>query len=168
MKIQKLMKVRHKIGFAYIAPTKHFGLSSHKKPSTAVLMENGVPLSGPANALHSDIGSLGNGRYSFWHGEVYFSTSDNSDPRTNGRSYSIQYTEDELYRFGVIYFLLNWFLHKAVKLLNHLPMPSPIRNFIRGIGYSFDAMRRLRLLFSFWSFFYWISFFYVSFLRRKS
>ncbi len=168
MKIQKLMKIRHKAGFAYIARTKHFGLSSHKKPSTAVLMENGMPLPGPTNALHSDIGKLGNGRYSFWHGEVYFSSADNSDPRTNGRSYTIEYAENELYRFGIMHFLLNWTLHKASKFLNHRAMPGPIKNFLRAMGYSFEAIRRLRLLFSFWSFFYWISFFYVAFLRRKS
>jgi hypothetical protein len=42
---------------------------------------------GPADALHDDIRAHGGGRFSHWAGHVYFSASDNSDPRTNGRVY---------------------------------------------------------------------------------
>lgn len=51
------------------------------------LTEDGVPLSGP-HSIHDDIRTLGQGRFSHWHGTLYFSTSDNTDPRTNGRVYS--------------------------------------------------------------------------------
>jgi hypothetical protein len=77
------------IGFAYIAPTGRPFLSSHQKPSSAIVLENGIPLPGKGNSLHDDIRSVGRGRYSFWHDYVYFSASDNSDPRTNGRQYQI-------------------------------------------------------------------------------
>jgi radical SAM protein with 4Fe4S-binding SPASM domain len=52
--------------------------------------EDGIPL-GPRNALHADIREFGHGRYSFWYEHVYFSASDNTDPRTNGRRYTIRY-----------------------------------------------------------------------------
>lgn len=52
------------------------------------LSEDGVPLPMP-RALHEDIRDLGQGRYSHWGGSLYLSTSDNSDPRMNGRTYSV-------------------------------------------------------------------------------
>lgn len=55
------------------------------------LFEQGTPL-GPAHAGHPDIRTLGNGRFSHWHGRVIFSTSDGSDPRTNGRRYLARVT----------------------------------------------------------------------------
>lgn len=45
---------------------------------------------GPSSAVHRDIRELGNGRFSHWRRDLFFSTSDNSDPRTNGRRYSIE------------------------------------------------------------------------------
>ena len=57
--------------------------------SNLLLFENGTQL-GPAHATHSDIRSKGAGAYSHWGGTLYFSSSDNTDPRTNGRTYSIK------------------------------------------------------------------------------
>src|SRR5271157_4594599 len=54
--------------------------------SPAILLENGHSI-GPGNSQHADVGQLGNGRFSFWKGSLIFSSSDNSDPRTNGRNY---------------------------------------------------------------------------------
>jgi hypothetical protein len=54
--------------------------------SPALLYEDGQLL-GPGNVMHSEIGSRGKGRFSFWEGNLIFSASDNSDPRTNGRQY---------------------------------------------------------------------------------
>lgn len=80
--------IRHETGFSYIArltggrPGDNSG-----SPSVCVLLEDGKPLPLP-RALHADIRNLGKGRYSHWtEGSLYFSASDNSDPRTNGRKY---------------------------------------------------------------------------------
>ena len=54
------------------------------------VLEDGRSL-GPAHALHDDIRSLGAGRFSLWSGTLYFSSSDGSDPRTNGRTYAVRY-----------------------------------------------------------------------------
>ncbi len=58
-------------------------------PSTLRMFEDGREL-GPAHAVHVDIRNQGQGRYSHWNTVLYFSASDNSDPRTNGRKYTWQ------------------------------------------------------------------------------
>jgi hypothetical protein len=55
------------------------------------LLENDAPL-GPAHAMHARISEHGRGSYSHWTGNVVlFSTSDNSDPNTNGREYRAEW-----------------------------------------------------------------------------
>ncbi len=56
--------------------------------SQLIIRENGIAL-GPRHALHDQIRSNGGGTFSHWNGNLFFSTSDNSDPRSNGRIYSI-------------------------------------------------------------------------------
>jgi hypothetical protein len=56
--------------------------------SSLEVQEDGRALS-PAHALHADIAEKGVGRYSHWNGYLIFSTSDNSDPRSNGRVYRL-------------------------------------------------------------------------------
>ncbi|KQM69541.1 hypothetical protein ASE74_06020 [Pedobacter sp. Leaf216] len=60
---------------------------SAKEQSVLRLFENGVEI-GPAHSVHDDIRNIGKGRFSHWGTTVIFSASDNSDPRTNGRSYT--------------------------------------------------------------------------------
>jgi len=57
------------------------------------LLENGRPL-GPGHALHQTIRDVGQGTFSHWIGHLYFSTSDGTDPRTNGRHYTIRVTAE--------------------------------------------------------------------------
>jgi O-methyltransferase len=59
-----------------------------KRGSLSQLLEDGVLL-GPSHADHRDIREIGQGRYSHWGEMLYFSTADNSDPRTNGRRYAL-------------------------------------------------------------------------------
>jgi hypothetical protein len=42
---------------------------------------------GPANSLHADIRALGGGAFSVWGEWIYFSATDNTDPRANHRAY---------------------------------------------------------------------------------
>lgn len=60
-----------------------------QRRSTVELLEDGRPL-GPSHALHSRIRAHGRGLYSHWDRWLYFSTADNSDPRRNGRRYSLR------------------------------------------------------------------------------
>ena len=54
--------------------------------SRLLLFENGNLL-GPPHSLHAQIRTEGKGRYSHWGNVLHFSTSDSTDPRTNGRLY---------------------------------------------------------------------------------
>jgi hypothetical protein len=58
--------------------------------SPAIVYENGIPLALP-NSKPKSIRYDGNGRYSISNGNLYFSSSDNSDPRTNGRKYELEW-----------------------------------------------------------------------------
>ena len=56
--------------------------------SKMVLLENGTPLPYP-HSIYDEIRKLGKGRYSHWNTGIYFSSSDGSDPRTNGKRYTL-------------------------------------------------------------------------------
>lgn len=58
--------------------------------STLRLFEDGSEI-GPAHALHADITRNGSGAFSHWGRQLYFSSSDRTDPRANGRRYTILY-----------------------------------------------------------------------------
>lgn len=65
------------------------------KVSDVVLLEDGVPL--PIRCdVHDEIRTLGGGRYSIWHGVVYASASDNSNPATNSRRYELACEGDRI------------------------------------------------------------------------
>ena len=56
--------------------------------STSSLLEDGKPL-GPGHEPHENIRKIGRGGFSHWYGQLVFSTSDNTDPSVNGRSYKV-------------------------------------------------------------------------------
>lgn len=87
----RLSQLQPELGFAFLARTRLPQLSAHERPSDARVLEDGRPLPGPANARHDRIRQSGGGSFSFWHDYLYFSASDNTDPRTNGRRYEIEY-----------------------------------------------------------------------------
>ncbi len=70
--------------------------STYAEPykSSLILCEDNKTL-GPGNALHSEISNKGMGLYSHWMTYLLFSTSDNSDPNTNGRRYEVLLPEAE-------------------------------------------------------------------------
>src|SRR5437879_4899681 len=74
--------------FPYVLPADTIETPYNSK---LALYENGRIL-GPQHVLHADIRKYGGGRFSHWNGSIIFSTSDGSDPRTNGRHYSIAST----------------------------------------------------------------------------
>lgn len=86
--------VRPEQGHAWIValPAEWAPFSSDLKNldrSRLRLTENGTRL-GPGNAAHAEIREDGKGVYSHWQTALYFSTSDNSDPRRNGRIYVVE------------------------------------------------------------------------------
>lgn len=85
-------------GYSYYV-VQNFGTlpDDNLNPTRSVLriFENGVELL-PPHSSHSDIRNLGNGRFSHWSDGstvlLYFSASDNSNPKTNGRTYTYSIT----------------------------------------------------------------------------
>ena len=83
-------------GFAFVTPVPRKFLfpfrvqgagPAVKASSTLVLFEDGFPL-GPIDAGHVNVPSQGKGQYFHWGDDLYFSSSDGTDPRSNGRLYS--------------------------------------------------------------------------------
>jgi hypothetical protein len=76
-------------GFCYMAALTLGRTADSNGKSECILLEDGKPLSAP-HSWHKDIRATGMGKYSHWTDTaLYFSTSDNSDPRKNGRKYTL-------------------------------------------------------------------------------
>src|SRR5574340_252367 len=90
-----IAKAYHEVGNNYIVAQDVGTPADTTQSATSILriFENGIELA-PAHALHNDIRNIGQGRFSHWGGTtgspsyLYFSTSDNSNPLTNGRRYT--------------------------------------------------------------------------------
>jgi hypothetical protein len=70
------------ISWPYVMDSDHGGVTG----SPSSFTEGGVTL-GPPHSGHDDIRTLGEGRYSLWNENIVFSTSDGTDPRSNGKTY---------------------------------------------------------------------------------
>lgn len=79
----------HEAQHCWVAQVPPGLLSDRESASRLVVYEDDRPL-GPAHCGHDDIRREGGGRFSHWGAQVYFSTSDNSDPRTNGHNYYVK------------------------------------------------------------------------------
>jgi SAM-dependent methyltransferase len=67
--------------------------AANPRRSRATLLEDGRVL-GPAHSVHAYVAKVGKGSFSHWSTNLYFSSSDGSDPNTNGRRYVLQYRTD--------------------------------------------------------------------------
>jgi cyclopropane fatty-acyl-phospholipid synthase-like methyltransferase len=79
-------------GHAFTAELPHYGQHADDmddpRRSHLMLYEDRIPI-GFAHQTHADVKSHGAGRYSHWRQQLMFSTTDNTDPNTNGRQYHI-------------------------------------------------------------------------------
>jgi pectate lyase len=85
-----LSKVTKESGYAYLLERQFVipgDSESSPTSSTLKLYENGKEL-GPAHSSHKSIRNYGRGRFSHWGNTLYFSSSDRTDPRKNGRIYT--------------------------------------------------------------------------------
>jgi len=88
----KLSSINHSQGFMYcldLPEYSHISDTLGANRSPLLLYENDVLL-GSAHSPHVEIREIGLGRYSHWNNTLYFSTSDNTDPRKNKRIYSLE------------------------------------------------------------------------------
>lgn len=85
----RLANIAPEIGNCWITPVPIYLPSDQESASSLALFENGRPL-GPGHQSHDDIRTKGAGRFCHWGAQIYFSTSDNTDPRNNGRHYHVE------------------------------------------------------------------------------
>jgi glycosyltransferase involved in cell wall biosynthesis len=78
------------LGFCYIAQ-----LDLGPGSGRFALWEDNWRL-GPGDCLHEEIRVHGKGCYSVWNGDLYFSSSDNTDPRINSRTYVLRRSKARL------------------------------------------------------------------------
>ena len=96
--------------------------------STLRLWENGVLL-GPPHAEHAAISAAGAGAYSHWFDSLFFSASDGSDPRTNGRRYQVAWVAAPRPVVTVALWLAAaitaaWGVRCSAGILRGLPLPA--------------------------------------------
>jgi hypothetical protein len=100
-----------KSAFAYAYPyRKSVPDDPLNQRSRVRLLENGTPLEPRLRAL-DEVTLVGGGRWSHLGGQIIFSTIDNSDPRTNGRSYVLlapRFYSQTIGRAAVAVLLLSW------------------------------------------------------------
>ena len=80
-------------GAAFVAKVPEWLPADHPDApsgSRATVFEDGSAL-GPAHSGHAAVRNKGHGRFSHWGRQLYFSTSDGTDPNTNGRSYELRF-----------------------------------------------------------------------------
>ena len=92
-------RIAHQSGHAYFIDLRGFPLpfgyelkgddNDNPRQSTLTLARDGQPL-GPPHSVHETIANKGAGAYSHWQTGVYFSTPGNSDPRSDGNSYTLR------------------------------------------------------------------------------
>lgn len=73
-----------------LAPEREDGDSmAEPRRSSLRLFEDDLRI-GPGHTMHDAIRESGGGAFSHWGSLLYFSSSDNSNPNTNGRSYCVR------------------------------------------------------------------------------
>ncbi|HZU99834.1 MAG TPA: hypothetical protein VFF73_24185, partial [Planctomycetota bacterium] len=77
-------------GLAFTVPSPSAWPDGATNESTVEVLEDGVPLTAP-HTYPPEIRQQGHGRFAHGRRSVLFSSSDGSDPRTNGRAYTLRY-----------------------------------------------------------------------------
>ena len=88
----------HETGLAFLAPVPgirrwagHGDSLDSKSTSNLRLFDDNREL-GPPHSMHADIRAMGHGMFSHWSNSIYLSSSDGTDPKSNGRTYHVRYS----------------------------------------------------------------------------
>jgi hypothetical protein len=98
-KLQPMGELRHYSGYMYGANFMDLvAIADNTTPtqdgSPVFVFEDEKQLEFP-HSIHADIANLGAGRFSHWGQELLFASSDNTDPRENGRAYRVVIADDD-------------------------------------------------------------------------
>lgn len=86
--VKRLQNVGSRL--AFLVPFPVFGDQTDGLYQSVKVLENGEQL-GPCVDWHGDVYSIGKGRFGHYNNSVEFSTSDNTAPMLNNRSYEVAY-----------------------------------------------------------------------------
>jgi predicted dehydrogenase len=115
---------------AALPPALGWAMDSAKRPRISPLcLWEGERRLAPGHSAHAEIGRVGLGRHSFWINTLYFSTSDNSDPNQNGRSYAV-----DLGELGQASVIDRALVRHIAKPVTSPSFERPIRLGIVGLG----------------------------------
>jgi hypothetical protein len=151
---RKITKIWSEEGYAYQANIPGFISRVNTFTSNVRILENGIPLPGPANALHEDIRRKGGGAYSLWLGTIYFSTSDNSDPRINGKDYEFELKLNLILLRNLVLGYLKYQIYR-------IETKTGIRASGTILKVIYTSQKILQLILSqafYWRIFYWTAF----------
>lgn len=98
---------QHEQGFAWtMSLPKHFWFADNIRPDASPLrlFENNQELT-QSHCLHDTIRRKGEGCFSHWGGSLYFSTTDNTDPNNNKRTYHVSYAYGDLFHGSTLVYL---------------------------------------------------------------
>ena len=84
-----LSNIHAESGHCYTAAIPEYLVSDADGISRVRVFEDGLPLK-CSRADHQLIRKVGGGAFSHWGRFIYFSSTDNTDPRANGRRYAIK------------------------------------------------------------------------------
>ena len=101
-------------------PCKSYGDTADAVTRSPFFLCEDDRIIGQPHATHDDIRRLGEGRFSHWGDTVYFSSSDNTDPNSNGRTYRLvratPVREEQAIPVGA---------NSPAHLQSHAELPSP-------------------------------------------
>ena len=120
----------------YVVPSHP---ASSLAPGDVQLTEDGRPI-GALDPAHADIRARGGGLYNLWEGALWFSTSDGSDPRTNGRAYRLAVQGRLAPRLA---FVLRWSASALVALVLARSMLAVLPSTVRRWRRSWPWLRSL-------------------------
>jgi len=96
VEVQRPFELHGRLSWAVRLPDSLPGgdTAAHPTISKLLLFEDGNVM-GPPHCEHAVIQKYGGGRFSHWGHDLFFSTSDGSDPNRNGRTYAVALEVEE-------------------------------------------------------------------------
>jgi hypothetical protein len=134
----------------YIFRLSQKGFPSNQRTIDRIELYEDGSLLGPNNSLRVEIGSEGAGRYLLEQNNLFFSSSDNSDPRVNGRQYMVAIPRaiplfwvylawGLTLSFAVLLSVLVGQRNRSLRFLWGLPLLLAVNVFLRSVLEQSDA-----------------------------
>jgi len=123
--------------------------NEHPTRSRLAVLRDGRAL-GPAHTMHDVIRREGSGAFSHWGDVLYFSTPGHTDPRSDGRSYSIRgramLSPSAAAGLSIALIIVGWASLRVAGLLPSVPGTARARAFVHGRSAAAASSMPLKLV----------------------